>query len=187
MTRSPPSTCRGAAPDALCCLWCALHRWQVVLAARDAAAVREVRRQRRHGAVAVAVDDRAVDRAVSLAVQQLLATDTLDPHTHHCDEPWPEVPDRDTALFRPLAKGGWPLDRAISDRQIARIIAARGRAAGYSGLRGHTLRAGAATEASDRDVRLEVLMALGGWTNPATALSYDLTGPRSRVHRLCEL
>ncbi|WP_157225127.1 hypothetical protein [Nocardia thailandica] len=61
----------------------------------------------------------------------------------------------------------------MADRQIARVIATRGAAAGYPGLKGYSLRAGAGTEAFDRGNPLEDVVALGRWANPATALSYD--------------
>ncbi|WP_280470742.1 tyrosine-type recombinase/integrase [Nocardia farcinica] len=162
---------RGRGADALCCPWCALHRWLVVLAARDRAAAREQRRQRRHGLSVL--DQAAGDDAAAIAVQRAVATDTADPHTHRCTDPWPEHPHPETPLFRPLARGGWPRERALTDRQIARIIQSRGAAAGYPDLRGHSLRAGAATEAHARGARLEDIMALGGWANPSTALAYD--------------
>ncbi|MEU2256723.1 hypothetical protein [Nocardia xishanensis] len=40
-------------------------------------------------------------------------------------------------------------------------------------MRGHSLRAGAATEALDRGVPLEDVMALTRHKNPATTLHYD--------------
>ncbi|MFF7944798.1 hypothetical protein ACFZC5_34330 [Nocardia gamkensis] len=39
---------RGRSADAVCCPWCALQRWIAVVDARDHAAARERRRQRRH-------------------------------------------------------------------------------------------------------------------------------------------
>ncbi|TCJ90009.1 hypothetical protein [Nocardia alba] len=165
---------RAGSGPALYCLWCGLHRWLVVLDARDRAADREVRRQKRHRHTTI--DQAAVNRAVSLAVQRALIIDDADPHTHRCAQAWPELADPHTPLFRPLAKAGPPLDRAISDRQIARIIKTRGAAAGRPDLRGHSLRAGGATEAFERGALLTDVMALGGWRSAASALRYDRNG-----------
>lgn len=162
---------RAGTGPALSCLWCALHRWLLVLDARDQAAARELRRQHRHQLLVV--DQAALKRAISIAVQRALAADELDPHTHRCAQPWPETTAPELALFRPLAKTGLPGDGGLSGRQIARIIQARGAAAGYPDLRGHSLRAGGATEAFERGAELTDVMALGGWSSPASALRYD--------------
>ncbi len=162
---------RPADGPALLCPWCALHRWLVLLEARDTAAAREHRRQRRHGRTTI--DPKPVDRAVGLAVQMALAADTADPHTHRCLDTWPALTDPEQPLFRPLTKAGTPQARRLSDRQIARIIAARGEAAGHPGLKGHSLRAGAATEGFDRGARTSDIQQLGGWATPATAQLYD--------------
>ncbi|MEU4712007.1 hypothetical protein AB0G00_36850 [Nocardia salmonicida] len=165
---------RAGSGPALYCLWCGLHRWLVVLDARDRAADREVRRQKRHRHT-------TIDQAVSIAVQRALISDDADPHTHRCAQAWPELADPHTPLFRPLAKAGPPLDRAISDRQVARIIKTRGAAAGHPDLRGHSLRAGGATEAFERGALLTDVMALGGWRSAASALRYDRRGEQRSV------
>ncbi|MET8776968.1 tyrosine-type recombinase/integrase [Nocardia sp. NPDC004654] len=80
-----------------------------------------------------------------------------------------------------MAKTGLPGEAGLSDRQIARIIQTRGKAAGYPDLRGHSLRAGGATEAFERGADLTDVMALGGWSNPASALRYDRARERRSV------
>ncbi|MFD4356776.1 hypothetical protein ACFWPX_29790 [Nocardia sp. NPDC058518] len=170
---------RAGTGPALHCLWCGLHRWLVVLDARDRAADREVRRQKRHRHTTIVQP--AVNRAVSIAVQRALVIDDADPRTHRCAQAWPELADPDMPLFRPLAKAGQPLERAISDRQVARIIQARGAAGGYTTLRGHSLRAGGATEAFERGASLADVMALGDWRSPASALRYDRNRERRSV------
>ncbi|MGW5569702.1 hypothetical protein ACWEVD_00760 [Nocardia thailandica] len=156
---------------ALLCPWCALHRWLILLNTRDDTAAREHARQFRTGRTTI--NHRLLGMRISTAVQATLAADTSDPHEHRCTDRWPEPADPDGALFRPLGRTGLPQEGRLSDRQIARVIATRGAAAGYPGLKGHSLRAGAGTEAFDRGNPLEDVMALGRWANPATALSYD--------------
>ncbi len=162
---------RAGTGPALTCLWCGLHRWLAVLEARDQAAARELRRQHRHQLLAV--DQAALKRAISIAVQRALAADEVDAHTHRCAQPWPETSAPEAPLFRPVAKTGLPGEAGLSDRQIARIIQARGKATGYQDLRGHSLRAGGATTAFENGADLTDVMALGGWTSPASALRYD--------------
>ncbi|MFF2088638.1 hypothetical protein ACFVVM_33045 [Nocardia sp. NPDC058176] len=169
---------RAGTGPALHCLWCGLHRWLVVLEARDHAAARELRRQHRHDIA----DQAALKRAVSVAVQRTLIADDADPHTHRCTRPWPALAEAaDVALFRPVAKTGLPGDGGLSGRQIARIIQGRGIAAGYPDLRGHSLRAGGATEAFERGADVTDVMALGGWRTTASALRYDRDRERRSV------
>ncbi|UGT58804.1 hypothetical protein [Nocardia asteroides] len=170
---------RAGTGPALSCLWCALHRWLIVLDARDQAAARELRRQHRHQLLVV--DQPALKRAISIAVQRALAADEFDAHTHRCAQPWPETSAPEAPLFRPVAKTGLPSADGLSDRQIARIIQARGRAAGYPDLRGHSLRAGGATTAFENGAELTDVMALGGWSTPASALRYDRDRDRRSV------
>ncbi|MGW5918401.1 hypothetical protein ACWFPY_05365 [Nocardia fluminea] len=178
-SRTGTATRRAGSGPALHCLWCGLHRWLVVLDARYRAADREVRRRKRHRHNTI--DQAALNRTVSIAVQRALTIDDTDPHTHRCAQAWPELADPHTPLFRPLAKAGPPLHRAISDRQIARIIKTRGAAACHPDLRGHSLRGGGATEAFERGALLADVMALGGWRSAASALRYDRNRERRSV------
>lgn len=73
-------------------------------------------------------------------------------------------------LFRSVNNGGIPHPTALSDRSVTRVIDRRSHAAGVGRIRGHSLRAGAVTEAFDRGAPVEDVMALGCWKNPATAL-----------------
>lgn len=160
---------RGRSDDALCCPWCALQHWIAVVAARDQAAARERRRQRRHDIN----DPDAVIDAVAIAIGRLLRADTTDPHTHRCAGDWPSATDPTAPLFRPVDHGGWPHETALTDKSVARIIEKRSLAAGVARMRGHSPRAGAITEAFDRGASLEDVMALARHKNPATTLRYD--------------
>ena len=157
---------------ALYCPWCASLRWLDIVDVADRAAAHEQRRRHRHE---LPPDDDAVTDAVAIAVQRFMIGDTSDPDAHRCADTdgWPSPVDGTAALLRPLAKGGWPLARKLSDRQIARIIEARSVAAGVGRMRGHSMRSGATTEALDRGTPLEDVMALTRHRNPATTLSYD--------------
>ncbi|MFF7944799.1 tyrosine-type recombinase/integrase [Nocardia gamkensis] len=111
--------------------------------------------------------------AVAIAVGRQLRADTADPHTHRCTGDWPSAADPTAPLLRPVNHGGWPHETALTDKSIAHIIEKRSLAAGVARMRGHSLRAGAITEAFDRGASLEDVMALARHKNPATTLRYD--------------
>ncbi|MBL1079732.1 tyrosine-type recombinase/integrase [Nocardia sp. 2] len=160
--------------DGRTCTWCALARWIAVLAVADDAA-----------AGARGHDAEAVTAAVSIAVQRLILTDTRDVREHCCQGDWLARARSRASLFRPLSNGGFPHapDRPLSVRSFRSIITSRGRAADRDGLKGHSLRAGVATELFDRGATVEQVMAITGHRNPASALRYD----RRRNQRSAEL
>ncbi|MGV9679118.1 hypothetical protein ACWDSJ_27880 [Nocardia sp. NPDC003482] len=162
-------------PDALYCPWCAVLRWLAVLDAHDTAAAAERGRQRLAGTAEI--DEDAVTDAASIAVQRLLRRDAdRNPHTHRCAGTWPRLAHPELPVFRSLARSDGGLPRSpepIDGRSIARIVAARARKAGFGPLRGHSLRAGRATDLFDRGASAEQVMAVTRHRRLETALLYD--------------
>lgn len=159
--------------DGRYCTWCALARWIAVLNAADDAAA------------TTRGDADAVTDAVSIAVQRLLTSDTTDPADHCCDgDGW--LTGRVRAyLFRPVSHGGLPhrTDTALSGRSVAEIVRQRADAAGIGPRRGHSLRAGVATQMFDDGATVEEVMALLGHKRPETSLRYD----RRRAQRSADV
>ncbi|MFD4406743.1 hypothetical protein ACFWPH_28670 [Nocardia sp. NPDC058499] len=164
--------------DALWCPWCALLRWLDVLTVHDSAARTALRQ--------AAVDPAAVTDARSIAVQRMLRRDTSDPHEHRCTGGWP-TPHRDDAerpVFRPVSHGGLPhADTALSGRSVGSILADRSIAAGVGELRGHSPRAGAATQLFDDDVPAEKVATKLRHKLVSTSLVYD----RKRDQRTADI
>lgn len=160
---------RRGTTDALWCPWCAVQRWIVVVTAYDNAVDDEQQRQQAAGIV----DVQAVTDAASIAVQRLLRRDRSDPHEHRCAGPWPAARRSAVPLFRPLTHGGLPRPTALTGRSVGRIFGARADAAGVEPMRGHSARAGAATEMFDRGASVEEVMALTRHRRMESALRYD--------------
>ncbi|WP_433574170.1 hypothetical protein [Nocardia brasiliensis] len=155
--------------DAVWCPWCALLRWIEILTVHDDA-VREARKYLRDNNID---DNELITDAASVAVQRFLAADHSDPHQHRCAiTEWPGR-HRRAPLLRPLSHGGLPRRAALTDRSLARTLSQHADAAGVGPLRGHSFRAGAATQAFDSGATVEQVMALTGHKRMETALRYD--------------
>ncbi|WP_280186769.1 MULTISPECIES: tyrosine-type recombinase/integrase [Nocardia] len=150
------------------CPWCALLRWLVLLADYD-------------HAVAAGGPDAGV-----VAVHKRLRLErNLDPHTHYCDRALPSFPSVCVPIFRSLARVGVPARmQPLTGQAFGRMIHARALAAGYSpaeaaAFRGHSLRAGATTQASDNGATYREIMNMTGHTQIDTVRKYD----RAPLHR----
>ncbi|GAB2451798.1 tyrosine-type recombinase/integrase [Nocardia tengchongensis] len=163
-----------SARDGRYCTWCALARWIAVLNAADDAA-----------ATARGDDAGAVTAAVSIAVQRLLRRDAGDPVEHCCDGVTWLAGRARAYLFRPVANGGLPHapDTALSGRSVDTVVRQRALAAGIGPRRGHSLRAGVATQLFDDGATVEEVMALLGHKRPETSLRYD----RRRAQRSADV
>ena len=89
-------------------------------------------------------------------------------------------------VFRSVNKHGHISDKAITDRSVDLIIRARAEAAGIEGnVSGHSLRRGAATQASTDGHAMLAITRAGGWTDGSkAAASYIEAGKTSGLQLL---
>ncbi|MFE2960980.1 tyrosine-type recombinase/integrase [Nocardia tengchongensis] len=127
---------------AITCPWCAVLRWQAVLAAFDRAVATA---ERRGGTDPAAAGQHAVVR--------VLDRDATSADLHVCDRDWPSFQAKDVPLLRPLDADGLPHAQAITrPATVPDILKRRAAQAGLDPaevekLSGHSARSGAATGA----------------------------------------
>ncbi|WP_157183931.1 tyrosine-type recombinase/integrase [Nocardia takedensis] len=150
----------GAHPRSCPC--CALLAWLTLLADHDHAA-----------------HTGGPDAGVIAVRKRLRAERDHDPEEHSCARELPRFPSTRTAVFRPLGRSGIPSDAtALTGQAFGRMVRARALAAGYSdeqaaAFRGHSLRAGATTQALDNGASYREVMNLTGHTQIDTVRGYD--------------
>ncbi|MEV6071882.1 hypothetical protein AB0L82_35535 [Nocardia sp. NPDC052001] len=149
------------------CPWCALLRWTSVLAAFDRA---------------LAAATRDPSGAGQLAIERTLRRDDTATDLHICDREWPRSPRLEVPLFRPLDRDGLPHPIAITDRSVPNILKSRATQAGYEpavvqGLRGHSARAGTATQALAAGVDIYTVAKHLRHRDTRSTAAYDRRAP----------
>jgi site-specific recombinase XerD len=91
-------------------------------------------------------------------------------------------------LFRSVTKSGRATDRAISPRDVSRILKARAELAklpSAAGVSGHSLRVGMCQDLVAANLEVTAVMQAGGWAGPAMVARYSakLAAQRGAVAR----
>ncbi|MFI9507247.1 tyrosine-type recombinase/integrase [Nocardia sp. NPDC052566] len=157
---------RGENPKLCPC--CALLRWLTLLADYDHA-----------------VASTGADAGVVAVHKRLTLERDLDPNAHYCDRALPRFPTVKVPIFRALGRAGVPARlEPLTGQALGRMVHARARAAGYSreqsaAFRGHSMRAGATTQALDNGASYREVMNMTGHQQIDTVRKYD----RAPLHR----
>lgn len=144
----------------LSCPCCAVLRWMVVVAAFDRAVL-----------------DVGAGPAAEIAVQRALRRDETLIELHICDREPPSFRRTAVPLFRPLDRDGLPHAKALSTRAVPLILKRRATEAGLDPetvekLRGHSVRAGAATQALANGAPPEAVARHLRTRDPRSVLAY---------------
>lgn len=150
----------GPGSGGLSCPCCAVLRWMVVVAAFDRAVL-----------------DAGAGPAAEIAVQRALRRDETLVELHICDREPPVFRRTTVPLFRPLDRDGLPHAKALSTRSVPLILKRRATEAGLDPetvekLRGHSARAGAATQALANGVAPEAVARHLRARDPRSVLAY---------------